>query len=206
MLATLGVLVGGDDLDRALMRPLRRFFGETATMRDRTPFPAHLLQMLESWQTMVMLSRPEYNSLFRSARRGSDPEAIRRLEMLVSNNLGFKLFQNLERTKIDLSTAATAWVSINEAGLRLNEMISRPQFERLIDPYVTQVSEAIDAVLAQSGLRTDQIQAVLRTGGSSEVPAFIRMLTEKFGFDRLRALSPFETIVGGLAIRAAELY
>ena len=47
------------------------------------------------------------------------------------------------------------------------------------------------------------IRAVLRTGGSAQIPAVIRMLGDKFGHDKLRPLNPFETIVGGLAIISA---
>lgn len=43
VLATHGLLLGGDDLDRSLLRPLRKYFGEGATMRDRTPFPGTCL-------------------------------------------------------------------------------------------------------------------------------------------------------------------
>ncbi len=208
VLATAGVLLGGDDLDRTLMRPLRRRFGEGATLRNRQPFPAHLLEYLESWQTMVMLSRPQYREVLRDASRGSDPESIQRLQTLVEKNLGFKLFQQLEQAKINLSSQPTSKVEIIEAGLRLKEFFTLPQFERLIAGYVAQVDAALDDVLKSSGLRADQIQVVLRTGGSAQVPAFIRLLTQKFeGVDaresRLRALSPFETIVGGLAIKAA---
>ena len=78
------------------------------------------------------------------------------------------------------------------------------QFERLIARHVENVEANIDEVLLKSGLNADQIQAVIRTGGSSEIPAFIRMLGSKFGHDRLRPLNPFETIVGGLAIKAQE--
>lgn len=205
LLATHGELIGGDDFDRQLMQPMRKYFGEGATMRDRTPFPAHLLGLLDSWQTMVNLSRPEYRSILRSARRGSDPESIRRLESLVNRNLGFKLFQALEAAKIQLSSQATAYVTLNKDGLRLRELFTRPQFERLIDPYLDQIDQAVNEVLLQSGLGVNQIHAVLRTGGSSEIPAVIHLLTQKFGGARLEVLSPFTTIVGGLAIRAAEL-
>jgi hypothetical chaperone protein len=205
VLSTYGLLLGGDDLDRAILQPLKKFFGEGATMRNRTPLPAHLMGMLDSWQTMVMLSRHEYKAILRDARRGSDPDSILRLETLVNRNLGFSLFQEIERAKIMLSKEATAWIQMEEEGLRLKDLISRPQFERLIAPYIEQVNDALDETLRLSGLSADQIQAVLRTGGSSEIPAFIRLLGEKFGHDRLRELSPFETIVGGLAIKAAEI-
>ena len=204
VLSTLGVLLGGDDLDRAILQPLKKFFGEGATLRNRTPLPAHLMGMLDSWQTMVLLSRPEYKSILRDARRGSEPDSIQRLETLVNKNLGFSLFQEIERSKIKLSSEATAYIQMETEGLRLKDLITRPQFERLIAQYVEQVNAALDETLHLSGLRADQIQAVLRTGGSSEIPAFIRLLGDKFGHDRLRELSPFETIVGGLAIKAGE--
>lgn len=175
-------------------------------MRNRTPLPAHLMGMLDSWQTMVLLSRPEYKSILRDARRGSDPDAIQNLETLVNKNLGFSLFQEIEKAKIKLSSEATAWIQMEAEGLHLKDLITRPQFERLIAPFVEQVDAALEETLALSGLYADQIQAVLRTGGSSEIPAFIHLLGDKFGYDRLRELSPFETIVGGLAIKAGELH
>ncbi|MFQ5615093.1 MAG: Hsp70 family protein [Anaerolineales bacterium] len=205
VLATHGVLLGGDDLERVLMQPMKKHFGEGATLRNRSPLPAHLMGMLDSWQTMVLLSRPEYRSLLRSARRGSDPDSIRRLETLVNKNLGFLLFQEIERTKIALSSAATALVQLDTPDLRVKELVTRPQFERLIAPYVAQVDVALDEVLAQSGLKAEQIKAVLRTGGTSEIPAYTHLLIRKFGYGHLRKLSPFETIVGGLAIKAGEL-
>jgi hypothetical chaperone protein len=183
VLATQGVLIGGDDLDRALLQPLKRHLGDGATLRNR---------------------RPEYKKVLRDARRGSDPDAIERLVQLVDRNLGFALFQEVERAKIKISSEATAFVELTQDNFRLKDLVTRPQFERLINTFVHQISADVDSVLEKSGLRADQVQAVLRTGGSAEIPAFIRMLGEKFGHDRLRPLNPFETIVGGLAIRAAD--
>jgi len=204
VLATRGVLVGGDDLDRAMLQPLKRHFGDGATLRNRRPVPAHIFGLLDYWQTMVLLSRPEYRAMLQDARRGSDPEAIERLISLVNNNLGFALLQEVELAKIKLSSEATAYVELQKNDFFLKDLVTRPQFERLIDGYTRRIAAEIDAVLQDSGLQADQIQAVLRTGGSAQIPAFIRMLGEKFGHDRLRPLNPFETIVGGLAIRAAE--
>jgi hypothetical chaperone protein len=205
VLANHGVLLGGDDLDRALLRPLKRHFGEGARLRNRQPLPAHLMGKLDHWQTMVHLSRPEYRSLLNSARRGTKPLAIERLQALVNRNLGFHLFQTIELAKIELSSQATAPIEIDREGLKLTDMFNRPQFERLIQPELEQVGAALDEVLRQSGLGADQIDAVLRTGGSAEIPAFVRLLSAAFGRKTLRPLNPFETIVGGLAIRATEV-
>ena len=65
------------------------------------------------------------------------------------------------------------------------------------------MDESLGEVLRLAGLEAGGIDVVVRTGGSAEVPAFIRLLERKFGEDRLRPLNPFETIVGGLAFQAA---
>jgi hypothetical chaperone protein len=205
VLAAHGALVGGDDLDRALMRPVRKYFGEGATLEDGTPLPAHMLEMLESWQLMVNLSRPRYYEIFVQAKKGSHRDVIERLEKLVRRNLGFTLFQELEQAKIRLSRVPVTEIRFLVNGTEIREQISRSQFEGLIQDELEMAGAAVDEVLVQSGLQAGQIHTVLRTGGSAEIPAYIRLLAEKFGEDRLRALNPFETIVGGLAIKAAEV-
>jgi molecular chaperone DnaK (HSP70) len=59
--------------------------------------------------------------------------------------------------------------------------------------------------LLKSSLKPEQISAVLRTGGSSAIPAFIHLLGERFGRERLKELNLFTTIVGGLAEKGHEL-
>ncbi|HUF39656.1 MAG TPA: Hsp70 family protein [Anaerolineales bacterium] len=204
VLATRGVLIGGDDLDRALLQPLKRHFGDGATLRNRQPVPAHIFGLLDSWQTMVLLSRPEYRAILRDARRGSDPEAIDRLNHLVEQNLGFALFQSVEAAKIRLSSEATAHVELEQDGFRFKQLVTRPEFERLAARYIEQIEADLDGVVHDSGLQPADIRAVLRTGGSAQIPAVIRLLGDKFGHDRLRPLNPFETIVGGLAILANQ--
>ena len=151
---------------------------------------------------MVELSRPRYREVMRQAMLGSDPEAIRRLEALVMHNLGFQLFQELEQGKIRLSTQEATDIVMALNGVEIRETIARPRFERLIHAEIGQVEESLDEVLRRAGMDADGIDVVVRTGGSAEVPAFIRLLEGKFGPDRLRPLNPFETIVGGLAFLA----
>ncbi len=204
VLAEHGVLLGGDDLDKALVATLRKHLGEGARFKDGKQLPAHILGMLDSWQMMVELSRPRYREVMRQAMLGSDPEAIRRLEALVRLNLGFQLFQELEQAKIRLSYADSTEIILPLNGTEIRETISRSQFERLIRPEIQLVERSLNEVLKLAGLTAERIQAVVRTGGSAEIPAFIQLLGDKFGPDTLRPLNPFETIVGGLAIMGAQ--
>lgn len=204
-IATEGVLLGGDDLTATLMRTLFPTFGEGALLDDGLPVPSHIFENLYSWQTIVELSRPVFADIFRKAKRGNDPIAIDKLETLVNKKLGFKLFQELERTKISLSSEYVAQLRLMDEGLDLYELILRTRFERLIAEDVEKVNQAVDELMRKSGLRTEQIQAVLRTGGSSEIPIFIDLLAQRFGAERIQELNPFTSIVGGLALKGHEL-
>lgn len=87
----------------------------------------------------------------------------------------------------------------------MREIILRTQFERLFQDDLSRTAHAIDELLLKSGLKSDQIHAVLRTGGSSEIPAFIELLADRFGAARIKEINPFTTIVGGLALKGHEL-
>jgi hypothetical chaperone protein len=42
----------------------------------------------------------------------------------------------------------------------------------------------------------------LRTGGSSRIPRFVRMLSDRFGEERLRAMDTFTSVGAGLGVAA----
>jgi molecular chaperone DnaK (HSP70) len=58
--------------------------------------------------------------------------------------------------------------------------------------------------LAASGLEVEQIDAVVKTGGSSNIPAFSAMLQRVFGEERVVESNTFSSVTAGLAIRAYQ--
>ena len=46
----------------------------------------------------------------------------------------------------------------------------------------------------------DQIDAVLRTGGSAQIPCFVALLEERFGAAKVRAMDTFSSVTAGLAV------
>jgi len=50
----------------------------------------------------------------------------------------------------------------------------------------------------------DEIDAVVKTGGSSSIPVFTTMLQRIFGAERIVESNTFSSVVAGLAIRAYE--
>lgn len=75
----------------------------------------------------------------------------------------------------------------------------------MIDEDISRVDQALTELMKKNGLAENQISAVLRTGGSSAIPAFIDLLVSRFGQERIKEMNLFTTIVRGLAIKAHEL-
>lgn len=203
VLSTRGVLVGGDDLDKAIFRSLLPYFGEDSSHGEMLPF--EVIDALNDWQTMPELTRPQYLELFRRLRKTHKrPKTIDALQTLVSKNVGFSLFREVERVKRELTDGDESELHFIYESINIHEIITRAKFERMIAPQLKEVESGIHQVLADANVTPEEIEVVLRTGGSSLVPAFVEMLSGIFGAERLHEMDPLVSVVGGLGIIAHE--
>jgi hypothetical chaperone protein len=74
----------------------------------------------------------------------------------------------------------------------------------LIGPDARCVEQCIDRALSTAGLSADDIDVVLRTGGSSRIPMFERILRNKFGPLKIEDMDAFTSVASGLAVAAYE--
>jgi hypothetical chaperone protein len=205
VIATRGVLVGGDDLDRRIMHSLLPYFGKGTRVDGDLEFPPDFLDMLHTWQTMPELSRPQPLSKIRQfQKRSSNPDAMLALETLVTQNIGFDLFQHIEQTKKSLTDELMARLDFHYEHVDIHERILRRAFEALIEEELALVRREIERVVADAGMRVGHVDVVLRTGGTSLVPAFVHMLSDLFGHDKIREMDPLTSVVGGMAVVAHE--
>jgi hypothetical chaperone protein len=207
VLATDGVPIGGDIMDRrVVMGKLLTHFGEGATLGARKmPLPAALLDHLGEWQTIVDLTQPRYLSIIDEAIRISDrPNQLKALRTLVRENYGLPLYEEVERAKVRLSDEPRTTIAMNVPGITFSDTLERWDFDRLIGPDVREVGACVDRAVAAAGLTHADIDVVLRTGGSSRIPRFVRMLSDKFGADKLQEMDVFTGVASGLAIAATD--
>lgn len=205
ILATQGVLVGGDDMDRAIMRGrVAHHFGAVSSIDQAGhPFPAHLTGKLFRWQTIPELSKTENISIIRKARvNGNDPQGFAALECLARKNYGFPLFEHIEHTKCQLSVADMATLEMKEEEINLEIPIQRREFQAMIVEEIAEVQKGIDLVLQQAGLPAEQIDVVVTTGGSSLIPVFQNILRRRFAQAELVHSDTFGSVAAGLALRA----
>ncbi|HMO57256.1 MAG TPA: Hsp70 family protein, partial [Roseiflexaceae bacterium] len=137
VLATDGVPIGGDLLDRRLvMGKLLPHFGAGAVLGPRRlPLPAVLLEHLSEWQTIVDLTQPRYLAIIDEAiRTGDKPQELNALRTLVRENYGLPLYEEVERAKVRISDQRETTIGMDVPGIHFHEPLERWDFDRIIGP------------------------------------------------------------------------
>ncbi|CAK9161469.1 unnamed protein product [Ilex paraguariensis] len=83
--------------------------------------------------------------------------------------------------------------------------IKREEFEQLIVPLLSRVTEPLEKALLDAGLSVENIHSVEVVGSGSRVPAVIRRLTEFFGKEPRRTMNASECVAKGCALQCAIL-
>lgn len=202
--ASNGIGIAGADFDRRIIQKrMLPYFGEGKTKKD--PEIESLLEAVSDWQVLPELSTPHVKSKIETEiRRGNAPVQMQALESLIFNDLAFSFYNKVESAKIQLSSQGMTCIELQEKGMDIWELYTRYQFEQDISNFVSQIEAVLLDTVISSGLEPEEIDAVVKTGGSSNIPIFTAMLKDIFGPERVKASNTFSSVVGGLAIKAFE--
>ena len=205
VLATGGVSIGGDLLDsRIVTGALLPYFGAGATLGPRRlPIPAFIFDHLADWQSIAELNKPErWARVEHAVDTGDRPRELRALRALVRENYGLTLFTEVERAKRRLSVNTQTDIALDVGDIRFRHVFERSEFQRLIGPEIRAIAACVDQTLREAQARPQDIEVAVRTGGSSRIPHFIRLLAERFGEERLHAMDAFTSVGAGLGVAA----
>jgi len=169
------------------------------------PEIVNLIHTIPDWAALPELSTPRAKAeLERAIQAGEAPVRLKALESMIFNDLAFSFYNMIEATKITLSGRGVAVASMKEKDLDIWELYTRSQFEKDIREYREQIEQVLMDTVTASGLEPGQIDAVVKTGGSSNIPLFSEMLGRIFGISRVKASDVFNSVTAGLAIKAHQ--
>ena len=215
VLALGGVAQAGDAFDGSLMRNgIADHFG--ARVRYQVPFgsnwlemPTPLMERLCSPADICLLARRDVLEFLRGVRSGSSSEAdklhVDQLTCLIEDGLGFQLFEAIEHEKRELSQHEAALFRFEYPGIDISENFTRARFETASAKVSSSILTRLDETLARAHLTPHDIDSVCSTGGTAKVPVIKHGLEERFGAQKLQALSSFHAVIHGLAERAKLL-
>ena len=205
---THGIGLGGDHIDQRLFRELLfpllgkgerwRRPGEYGDIDTEFPFDEYE-EFLVNWPVTYLLNQNRYTTAVKDCIDHGGPERtkFRRLRELIEQNLGYVVFQAIKEFKARLSHDDEAVLDIPE--IDVDVQLSRERFEGMIADMLARIDQGIEATLARADLPRSAIDIVLRTGGSSLIPAVHRLL-DGFFPGRVVDHDPFTSVAAGLAI------
>ncbi|NHQ81449.1 Hsp70 family protein [Chromobacterium vaccinii] len=208
ILATGGVHIGGTDFDRQLsLHGVMPLFGFKTRLRNNAEMPSSQYFNLATWHTInFAYTRKAWMDLQDVHRDAAEPQKLDRLFKLIQERAGHWLAMEVEAAKIALSDQDSHRLALDTIERGLHCDLSRADFETSIGSLLDRVGGTVGKLLADSGLKAENVDTVFFTGGSSGVPALR---------DGIRALLPnarhvegnlFGSIGSGLAIEAKKRY
>jgi hypothetical chaperone protein len=208
VVTTPGIALGGDHIDQRLFRELlfpllgkgERWKRRGMDREIETQFPFEdYEELLLNWAVTYTLNQNRYTTAVfdRIDQGGPGVEKFKRLRELISQNLSYVVFQSIKDFKAELSYANEAVLDIPELDVEIR--MTRCDFETLIADQLEMVEQALNETLERAGVGPDAIDIVLRTGGSSLIPAVRSMLEQHFP-RRVVEHDPFTSVAAGLAI------
>jgi hypothetical chaperone protein len=204
VLASSGIDIAGSDFDRTIIQKrLLPHFGSEMTQGQVEIM--ELIQAVPDWMALPELSTPQiWQELNRAIRKEIAPVRLKTLQSLIFNDLAFSFYNQVEAAKIALSSRGAAVIELQAQDIDLWELYTRRMFERDIEHYRQTIETLLLDTVAAAGLEPGQIDAVVKTGGSSNIPLFTGMLGRIFGAEKVKATHSFSSVTAGLAIRAFE--
>lgn len=203
VLAADGVYIGGDLLNADILQAkLWDYFGASSTYGDtQIKMPIHIYDLLNSWYSIPNLNNPDTMELLERVKyRNTDPGSVDRLVHLIRANLGFELYEAIEDAKKKLTLEDETTIVFSDGPIDIAKNISREEFEKIINPRVEEVRQTVLRTLKTAGVTPEEIDVVVRTGGSSLIPVFESMLADIFGAQKLKMFETFTSIASGLAL------
>jgi len=199
-----GVDIAGSDFDRAIIeKRLLPHFGWGKV--HHRPEITDLIEVVPDWAALPDLSTPiARRNLEKAIRAKITPTQLKNLQSLIFDDLAFEFYNRVETAKIELSSQGSTVIELKGDEIDIWELYTRAQFEADIAEYRAQIEKVLLDTVAASGLSPEQIDAVVKTGGSSNIPIFSEMLGRIFGQEKLKESNAFSSVTSGLAIQAYE--
>lgn len=214
VLATAGRAIGGDHIDQLIFRellfPLLGKGELWSRVRDgqlvENLFPfEEFADKLLNWAVTYTLNQNHYRSKIADCIKqgGAAAEKFQRLDDLISHNQSYRVFQAIKEAKAALSDAEETTLDIPE--LDVSVPFTRAHFETMMADVLSELTGVTDEVLTSASLSAEDIDVVIRTGGSCLIASVRDQLESRFP-GKVTEHDPFTSVAVGLAVASYHDY
>lgn len=205
ILASSGVRVGGNDFDKELcLAIIMPELGYRSTYgKKNLEVPLKYYHDLAEWSKVNFLYTPKVLSQVQQLYNEShDTKRFGRLLKVLNQETGHSLLSVAENSKIALTTdqTHTELLEFLEPGFAIS--FERHVFEQAIANDVQKISSSAGQCLKVAGVKPSDIQLVILTGGSTEIPLVRSEFMRLFPSARIADENKLSSVGLGLAYDA----
>jgi len=204
VLVTSGIPLAGNNFTSDIMkRKLLKYFGEGSKFSSWGSWldiPVHILNQICKWENHAFMRSLEYRkTIDMLVHNSNDREGMLRLKDLIEENLGYALFQAIEKAKISISDLPRSNIVFSEKRIQIEESLTRGEFTNIIGYMEEKIDAVVTDMLHSSHINIGDINAVFLTGGSSATPLIKNYFESKFGKEKVKSKDNFTSVAQGLA-------
>ena len=207
ILATFGIRVGGNDLDRefSLASFMPTFGKDTLYGTKNLPVPNFLFSHLSEWSQINFCYTLHNKLLLKDIlNQSKSPVKIKRLYELLDMQLAHHLLKKVEDSKIELTKNSSVNTVFSDLSEKLHFFITRKDLDDSIQNEIKKIKNGITETLTLSGLRSDKIDFVILAGGTCEVPLVKNTIKEIFANATISETNKMESVCKGLTLTAQK--
>ncbi len=211
ILANTGVRIGGNDFDKDLaLRAFMPMFGMGSQYRSGGKLlniPAAPYISLSTWSAVNEVYNYKTMNMVRGwAAWGTDAPRVTRLQQIIQQHLGHTNLDYVEQAKISLSDNDDVHMVLDFLDDAPSLCVTRPEFQNAINGNVARVAQCIDECVAAAGVRHSDINLVIMTGGSTEIPYVNSVVQNRFPTAAISADDKMASVGLGLAYDAMRRF
>lgn len=214
ILASTGVRIGGNDFDRDLsLQAFMPELGQGSLCRNKIrpdetmSVPNAQFFDLSEWSSINSLySYASVSEVRKTLMQSLEPKKYGRLLEIMEKELGHKLLNRVEETKINLTTQDKYCAILEFISDKPKIMAERGDFEKAVSRNIQNISLAVDECKKQAGIKTEQIELIVLTGGSTEIPAVKNSLCSHFPQAKISQEDKLSSVGFGLAYDAKRKF
>ena len=215
LLAMGGISIAGDVIDGSFMQEeIAPWFGSKVSYR--LPLSSNILQMPKSLldhicspADIAQLRKSEYFNFFQDVQRwaitADDKARLARLFVLVDDQLGFDLFENIDSCKRRFTTEMISRFSFDYPDIEISMDVAREDFDRFVHGPSEKILRTMDDTIKAAQISPAQIDLVYCTGGTSKLALIQKGLRDRFSEEKIVKTNFFHSVTEGLVARAREL-
>ncbi|KQV82557.1 heat-shock protein [Massilia sp. Root351] len=208
ILATGGVHIGGTDFDKYLsLSAVMPLLGYGSQLNNNSEVPSSYYFNLATWHTInLAYTKKMWTQLSELVRDAREQDKLSRLQKLIDERAGHWLAMKVEEGKIALSGAEQVALELDRLSPAVTLDLSRSGFDAAIGHLVGSVEQTVQKMLADAGVKPEQVDTVFFTGGSSGVQSLRERIGAVLPAARKVEGDLFGSIGAGLALDAVRKF